>query len=85
MGSEGSLELVNEVAVVLRRPGEADATFDFPLPPGDLHEPALVPWLTEVRDSLHDRRLVTPSFDDGVAVAEAMDRLRGALVPAGCA
>jgi predicted dehydrogenase len=83
MGSEGSLELLNEVAIILRRPGQPEETFDFPLPPGDLHDPALIPWLTEVRDALRNGSRLTPSFDDGVAAAEAMDLLRSNLIPAG--
>lgn len=83
MGSEGALELVGDETLTLRRPGEADATFAFPPPPGDVHDPALLPWLTEVRDALRDNVPLRPSFEDGVAVAEVMDRLRATLVRVG--
>lgn len=83
LGSEGSLELLNEVAVVLRRAGRPDETFDFPLPPGDLHEPALIPWLSEVRDAVAQGRQVGPDFDDGVAVRVGLDQLKAGLIRAG--
>jgi hypothetical protein len=56
--------------------GEGDETIEFQPAPGDAHEPSLLPWLTQVRESLESGRQIRPSLDDGVAVAEAMDRLR---------
>lgn len=75
-GSEGALELIGELRIVLRKPGAADELFEFPPPPGDIHEPALTPYLGELLAALRDGRQIAPSFDDGVAMAEAMDRLR---------
>jgi predicted dehydrogenase len=62
--------------------GEGDQAFEFPPAAGEAHEPALTPWLTTVRDALAAGRQIAPSFDDGVAVAEAMDQLRANLVTA---
>jgi predicted dehydrogenase len=75
-GSEGALELVSELHVTLRKPGKEDEVFHFPPPPGDMHEPALTPYLGELLKALRDGRQIAPSFDDGVAMAEAMDKLR---------
>lgn len=80
LGSEGSLEFVDELTLILRRPGVAAQTFEFAPPTGDGHEPSLVPWLTEVVEAVRERRQLRPSFDDGVAAAEAMDRLRAELI-----
>jgi hypothetical protein len=62
--------------------GEGDEVFEFSPAPGEAHEPALTPWLECVRDALREGRQITPSFDDGVAVAEAMDRLRANVIAA---
>jgi predicted dehydrogenase len=76
LGSEGALELVSELNIVLRKPGQEDQRFDFPVPTGDFHEPGLTPYLAELMAAVRDGRQIAPSFDDGVAMAEAMDRLR---------
>ena len=76
MGSGGALELVNELRVVLRQPGKEEEIFDFPPPPGDIHEPALTPYLADVIAALRSGKQIAPNFDDGVAMAEAIDRLR---------
>ncbi len=83
MGSEGSLELLDDLTLTLRRPGGKEEVFTFPAPSADPHEPGLVPWLSAVKAAVASRTQITPSFDDGLAVAEAMDRLRATLVRAG--
>ena len=77
MGNEGSLELLSNDTLIVRRPSEEDRTFTI------VRQPALVPWLCEVRDSLRDGRQIAPSFDDGLAVAQAMDLLRAKWIRAG--
>src|SRR5579863_9814761 len=54
MGDEGALELIDEREIVLRQPGKPSETIAFPPPPGDPHEPGLVPWLTQVRDAIKE-------------------------------
>lgn len=83
LGSEGALEMTGDLDLVLRRPGEADRTFAFDPPTGDPHLPALLPWLTQVRDALQDGRQIGPNFDDGLATAQAMDQLRTHFTHAG--
>lgn len=83
MGSEGALELTDDLTLLLRRPGEEDRRFVFDPPGGDPHLPALVPWLTQVRDALRDGRQIAPNFNDGVETAEAMDQLRANFIRAG--
>jgi predicted dehydrogenase len=61
--------------------GEGEV-FEFPPAPGEAHEPALAPWLETMRDALRAGRQISPSFDDGVAVAEVMDQLRACLANA---
>jgi predicted dehydrogenase len=62
--------------------GEGDAVFEFPPAPGEAHEPALMPWLEQVRDALVAGAHTGPSFDDGVAVAEVLEQLRGNFIVA---
>jgi predicted dehydrogenase len=83
LGSEGALELVGEQTLDLRRPGEVDRSFVFDPPVGDPHLEPLRPWLIQVRDSLENGQAIAPNFDDGVATAEVMERLRAQFVRAG--
>ena len=100
MGSEGSIELVNDLKLIVRRApdldglspaerirrgllaSEGEEVFEFPPLTGEAHESALMPWLARVRESLQTGRQISPSFDDGVAVAEAMAMLRANSVQA---
>jgi predicted dehydrogenase len=66
MGSEGGLGL-------LAQQGEE---YEFPPAPGEAHEPALLPWLTKVREALRTQTQISPSFDDGLCVAATMDLLK---------
>jgi predicted dehydrogenase len=56
--------------------GEGDGAEDFRAAPGEAHEPSLLPWLTQVTQAMASGQQITPSLDDAVAVAEAMDLLR---------
>lgn len=85
LGSEGSLEMIDDVEVVIRKPGQAARTLTFARSTIDPHEPGLTPWLTRVRDALASGRRITPDFDDGVAVARTMTLMRETLIPAGAA
>ena len=53
--------------------------YEFPPAPGEAHEPALIPWLTRVREALRTRTQISPSFDDGLLVAKTMDQLKRSL------
>jgi predicted dehydrogenase len=76
MGSRGSIELTADTTLVVRRPGEDPETFEFPSAPRRSPPPALSSFLGEVAESLRSGTQITPSFDDGVAVARTMDQLR---------
>jgi predicted dehydrogenase len=98
IGTEGAIEVVNDVKLVLRRgvdveglsaaerirrgllANEGDETLEFHPAPGEAHEPSLMPWIGQVKEALETGRQITPSLDDAVAVAEAMDKLRAGTV-----
>lgn len=61
-------------------PEDGAEVFEFPPPVGEAHEPALFPWLARVKDAISSGRQIAPSFDDGVAVADVMDRLKARVV-----
>jgi hypothetical protein len=82
LGSEGSIELVDERVILLRRPGNEVVTIEFAPPEGDPHDPGMLAWLTEVVAAVREREQVEPTFEDGVAVAEVMDGLRARLLRA---
>ncbi len=75
-GSEGALENVADVRVVLRRAGEAPEEFTFDRPEGDSHNQAMVTWAGLVRDAVTKGDQVAPSFVDGVACMRVMEQWR---------
>ena len=84
MGSAGSIELIADTKLVVRRTGEEPETYEFPLPQARTPDPALVAFIHQVADALRTGTQIAPSFDDGVAVAKAMDRLRANAIGATC-
>jgi predicted dehydrogenase len=76
MGSAGSIELIGDTKLIVRRAGEESETIEFPPAPRKAPPPALSTLFSEVAQALSTRTQISPSFDDGVAVARAMDMLR---------
>lgn len=69
--------LTNEERIRLsQKVAEGDESYDIPRATGETHEPALTPWLKLVKEAVQAKKQITPSFDDGVAVGEALDMLR---------
>jgi predicted dehydrogenase len=62
--------------------GEGDEVFDFPPASGEVHEPALMPWFGKVKEAVRTGTQITPSFDDGVAMAEVMEQLKASAIRA---
>jgi predicted dehydrogenase len=79
LGSEGAISISGDVLIVLR-PGAPAETIDLSPKPGEPGFPAVPLWLAKVKEALQHGRQITPSFDDGVAVAKVMDRLKAAVV-----
>jgi predicted dehydrogenase len=80
MGSEGVLSMNFGSELHLLRADKADEHFNFPPWKNDMHEPAMLPWAATIQNALHERRQIAPSFKDGVACAEIMERLRNNAV-----
>lgn len=78
IGSAGTVELTGDTALVIRRAGEEPETIEFPAAPRKSPPPALSTFFADVAESLRTGTQITPSFDDGVATAQVMDRLRAA-------
>lgn len=81
-GSLGSIELIGDSKLVVRRPGEETETTEFAAPAPRTPDPALVAYFRQVSEALRTGTQIAPSFDDGVAVAQAMDRLRANAIRA---
>jgi predicted dehydrogenase len=79
IGSSGSAELIGDAKLVIRRPREEAETHDFAPPVKGEPEPAMVEFFGRVARALRNGDPIRPSFDDGLAVAETMDRLRSAV------
>lgn len=82
IGSEGTIELTADTTLEVRRAGADPETTEFTPPPRRSPPPALATFFGRVAEALRTGTPLTPSFDDGVAVAEAMDRLRAKAVRA---
>ncbi|MGE2723580.1 Gfo/Idh/MocA family protein [Mycolicibacterium pulveris] len=76
IGSAGTIELTGDTTLVVRRPGEEPDTTEFAPPPRRTPPPALSAFFARVAEALRTGAAITPSFDDGVAVARTMDQLR---------
>ena len=82
MGSAGSIELIGDTKLVVQRAGNEPETFEFAAPPRRTPPPALSSFLGQVADAVRIGTQISPSFDDGLATAEAMDRLRAKAIRA---
>jgi predicted dehydrogenase len=77
LGSEGALEIVNNAVVTLHKAGADPQVFDeFPSPGGKVW-PSIYYWIEAIEAARASRTRIAPNFDDGVAAAEVMDKLRG--------
>lgn len=78
LGDTGSAELIGDTKLVITRPDAEPETIAFDAPAPRAPDPAVGGHLARVADALRTGTQITPSFDDGVAVARVLDRLRGA-------
>ncbi|WP_422744886.1 Gfo/Idh/MocA family protein [Mycobacterium sp. WMMD1722] len=76
MGDAGSIELTADTRLVITRPGQDPETVEFEPPAPRAPDPAVGGHLRAVVEAVRSGTQITPSFDDGVAVATVMDRLR---------
>ncbi|KUI28863.1 oxidoreductase [Mycobacterium sp. IS-1496] len=81
LGTDGAIELTADTTLVLRSGSSAPETVAFDRP--GRPDPALVTFFGRVADALRTGTQITPSFDDGLAVAQVMDRLRANAIRVG--
>lgn len=81
LGTDGSIELTADTRLVLRGNGSEAHTIDFDRP--GRPDPALTAFFTQVAEALRTGTQIAPSFDDGLAVARVMERLRANAVRTG--
>lgn len=81
LGTDGSIELTADTTLVLRTKGSEPEAFEFDRP--GRPDPALVTFFGRVAEALRTGDRTVPSFDDGLAVARVMDRLRANAVRMG--
>jgi predicted dehydrogenase len=76
---------ISRVQRLLRSQVHAEGELIMQLPPAadEPHRPMLIPWLANVKEALYEGRQISPSFDDGVAVAEVLEKLKANLVRGG--
>jgi predicted dehydrogenase len=65
------------------REAEGELVMQLMPPPGEPHELMLTPWLRRIKQALEEGQQISPSFDDGVAIADVLEKLRAKLVIGG--
>ncbi len=69
--------LVRDTHITVLKDGHAQLERIGPFE-GDGHLPAMRPWAVKVREAVSNGEQIRPSFVDGVACSEVIDRLRSA-------
>jgi hypothetical protein len=82
LGSEAAISINSDSVVTLHSPGQADEVFDLSPKPGQTGSPAPKLWLSSVEQALKSGMQIAPNFDDGLADAIAMDKLKAAAFKA---
>ena len=77
-GSEGVLQIGAGRQLSLLRPGRQPVQHDFSNSETDPHLPAMRIWAEAVRAAVAEGRKTGPDFQDGLACAQVLDRLRTA-------
>jgi predicted dehydrogenase len=81
LGSDGVIVLNGTTELTLRRAAEHDEKITFPQFRGDVHEPSFTKWAELIRDAIREGQQIQPSFQDAVACAQIMDKLKAAPLP----
>jgi hypothetical protein len=79
IGSEGMIELIDEDGLTVRKAGAEPVAVDCTEPSTGGAWPALVSWIGAIEQARATRTQIAPSFDDGVATGEVLDRLKAAM------
>lgn len=79
LGEEGAITLQDENIVTLFKPDAEPEEFDMTPEPMGAVWPAVYDWIGAVEDAVKTRTQIAPSFDDGVATAEVMDKLKARM------
>jgi len=77
LGSAGAIDIENNAKVTLLRPDEDPQVLDRSEDWGKKVWPAISGWIGRIEEAREKREQIAPNFDDGVAVAEVMDQMRG--------
>lgn len=75
LGSEGSIELLTDMSVILHRPGSNPEQYRT-AESNNAMGLALDAWLTQVCESVRLGRQITPDFETGLKCAKVLDRMR---------
>jgi hypothetical protein len=79
LGSEGAIEMVDEDAFTVLKPGAEPRRVDCAPEATGGAWPALVDWIAAIEQARATRTQIAPSFDDGLATGEVLDRLKAAM------
>jgi len=76
LGSKGAIDIENNAVATLRLPDVEPEVFDHSADWQKKVWPAIYNWIGEIEAARASRSQIAPSFEEGVVVAEVMDRLR---------
>ncbi len=76
LGSAGAIDIENNAKVTLLCPDEEPQVLDRSEDWGKKVWPAIAGWIGRIEEAREKREQIAPNFDDGVAVAEVMDKMR---------
>jgi predicted dehydrogenase len=79
LGSQGAIEVLGEDMLTLSKPGAEPLTIDCTQAVPGSAWPALYNWIGSLEQALATRTQIAPSFDDGLATREVLDRLKATV------
>lgn len=80
LGSEGAIEVSGDDNVKLLHEGSDPESFNYAPDAGAAMFSSLGDWIGAVEQAIKTRTQIVPSFDEGVAVGEVMDKLKERMV-----
>jgi predicted dehydrogenase len=75
-GSEGTIEVINDHRLVVRRSDGGREEIELEATSGDPHGVAMHRWAGAMRDAVAQNEQISPSFVDGLACARVLDAFR---------
>jgi predicted dehydrogenase len=80
LGTEGAIEVTGDNKVILHKAEGEPQVFEFDPDAGKAMFASLGGWIAAIENAIKTRQQIVPSFDEGIAVGEVMDKLKASFV-----